>query len=105
MNAVAGLETEMSPRLLLRAAKALEKEAGRIDGIRHGPRPLDVDVLMVGDLEVSEEDLVVPHPRMWERRFVLVPLRELAPELVPVSAVGRAGGEIRKLGRLTDQLI
>ena len=62
---------------------------------RFGPRTLDVDVLLVGDLVVDDDDLVVPHPRMWERRFVLAPLADLAPELVPHDAWQRAGGEVR----------
>ncbi|MGH9028721.1 MAG: 2-amino-4-hydroxy-6-hydroxymethyldihydropteridine diphosphokinase, partial [Acidimicrobiales bacterium] len=78
LNAVAELHTDLSARRLLEIAKALEKAAGRVEGERFGPRPLDVDVLLVGDLKLDEPDLVVPHPRMWERRFVLAPLHELA---------------------------
>jgi 2-amino-4-hydroxy-6-hydroxymethyldihydropteridine diphosphokinase len=100
LNTVAELRTERSPRQLLEIAKALEREAGRLEGERFGPRPLDVDVLLVGDEAVEEDDLVVPHPRMWERRFVLAPLSELAPDLVPAESVARAGGDVRKLGRL-----
>jgi 2-amino-4-hydroxy-6-hydroxymethyldihydropteridine diphosphokinase len=105
LNAVVELSTDRSPRELLETGKALEKEAGRVDTGRFGPRPLDVDVLIVGDLVVQEEDLVVPHPRMMERRFVLVPLYELAPELVSTDEVASAGGEVRQLGRLLDEVI
>lgn len=82
LNAVVELETDLSPPELLEVAHELEAAAGRERAERWGPRTLDVDVLLVGDLSVDEPDLVVPHPRMWERPFVLVPLHDLAPELV-----------------------
>lgn len=78
LNLVVALDTDRSPRELLEVAHRLEDEAGRVRSERHGPRTLDVDVLLVGGLCVDEPDLVVPHPRMWERRFVLVPLADLA---------------------------
>ena len=66
-----------------------------------GPhRTLDVDVLLVGDSAVADEDLVVPHPRMWERRFVVEPLAELAPDLVPPGAREGAGGAVEVVGTL-----
>jgi 2-amino-4-hydroxy-6-hydroxymethyldihydropteridine diphosphokinase len=95
---VVELDTDLSPRQLLELGKALEVAAGRVRGVRWGPRPLDVDVLLVGDQVVDSDDLVVPHPRMWERRFVLVPLSDLAPELVPPELAERAGGEVKELG-------
>lgn len=82
LNAVVELDTELSPRELLELCRSLEMEAGRVRTEHWGPRTLDVDVLLVGDLTVDEPDLVVPHPRMWERDFVLRPLADLAPELV-----------------------
>ncbi len=88
LNLVVALDTDLSPRELLELARALEEAAGRVRTERDGPRTLDVDVLLVGDLHVDEPDLVVPHPRMWERRFVLAPLADLA------------GGEVRRLGPL-----
>jgi 2-amino-4-hydroxy-6-hydroxymethyldihydropteridine diphosphokinase len=78
LNLVVVLETERSPRELLELAQDLEAGAGRVRKERHGPRTLDIDVLLVGNLCVDEPDLVVPHPRMWERRFVLAPMAELA---------------------------
>jgi hypothetical protein len=72
----------MTPRELLALAHGLEETAGRVRTVRNGPRTLDVDVLLVGDLVIDEPDLVVPHPRMWERRFVVEPLGDLAPDLV-----------------------
>lgn len=83
LNAVVELDTELSPRQLLGVCRRLEEAAGRVRAERFGPRTLDVDVLVVGDLVVDEPDLVVPHPRMWQRPFVLVPLAQLAPDLVP----------------------
>ena len=82
LNAVVELATELSPRELLVVAHRLEAAAARRRGERWGPRTLDVDVLLVGDLRVDEPDLEVPHPRMWDRTFVLVPLHDLAPDLV-----------------------
>ena len=83
LNCVVELDTERTPRQLLELAHQLEEAARRVRLERWGPRTLDVDVLLVGDLTVDEPDLVVPHPRMWERDFVLRPLRDLAPDLVP----------------------
>lgn len=81
LNAVVELDTDLSPRELLDVCRRLEREAARVRTRRWGPRTLDVDVLLVGDEVVDEPDLQVPHPRMWERAFVLVPLRDLAPDL------------------------
>jgi 2-amino-4-hydroxy-6-hydroxymethyldihydropteridine diphosphokinase len=100
LNLVVELDTALSPRRLLKLAQALESAAGRVRSVRWGPRPLDVDVLLVGDEVVDDEDLVVPHPRMWERRFVLAPLSDLAPELVPPELFERADGEVKRLGSL-----
>lgn len=80
LNAVAAVDTTLSARQLLEAAQRLESVARRVRRERWGPRTLDVDVLLVGDERVDEPDLVVPHPRMAERAFVLVPLADLAPE-------------------------
>ena len=102
LNLVVELDTALGPRQLLALARRLEQEAGRVRAERFGPRTLDVDVLLVGDTEVDEDDLVVPHPRMWERRFVLVPLADLAPELVPHDAWQRAGGEVRPFATLGE---
>ncbi|MCL6091998.1 MAG: 2-amino-4-hydroxy-6-hydroxymethyldihydropteridine diphosphokinase [Actinobacteria bacterium] len=82
LNMVAELSTFCSPEELLAAARAAEAHAGRQRAQRWGPRTLDVDVLLYGDRELSAPELQVPHPRMWERGFVLAPLADLAPELV-----------------------
>jgi 2-amino-4-hydroxy-6-hydroxymethyldihydropteridine diphosphokinase len=91
LNAVVAVDTNRTPRQLLEIAKRLEDEAGRVPGERWGPRPLDVDVLLVGDDEVDEPDLVVPHPRLYERAFVMVPLADLDPMLAPWVPAGAAG--------------
>jgi len=82
-NAVVALETELSPRELLHDLLAIEQEFGRdrSSGIPNGPRTLDLDILLVGDLRVSEPELEIPHPRLAQRAFVLVPLGEIAPQL------------------------
>jgi 2-amino-4-hydroxy-6-hydroxymethyldihydropteridine diphosphokinase len=78
LNAALRIETALGPIELLELCKALERDLGRRpDGVRHGPRLIDVDVLMLGELEYSSERLRVPHPQVLERRFVLIPLLEL----------------------------
>jgi 2-amino-4-hydroxy-6-hydroxymethyldihydropteridine diphosphokinase len=79
LNAVVAVDTDRTPRALLELARAIEAHAQRIRTVRWGPRTLDVDVLLVGDERVDEPDLVVPHPRMTERAFVVVPLADLDP--------------------------
>ena len=82
LNAVIRIETELEPEALLDVCKAIEVEQGRmLAGPRHGPRPLDVDLLLLGDIELESERLTLPHPEATSRRFVLVPLLELDPEL------------------------
>lgn len=103
LNLVVELLTADSPRDLLERCRALEASAGRDrteSAERWGPRTLDADVLWVeGDL-VDEPDLTVPHPRMWERRFVLAPLADLAPDLVTSAQLAAAGGDVARVGRL-----
>ncbi|HVM04111.1 MAG TPA: 2-amino-4-hydroxy-6-hydroxymethyldihydropteridine diphosphokinase [Acidimicrobiales bacterium] len=101
LNVVVELDTDLRPRDLLEVGRRLEAEAGRSRAERWGPRTLDVDVLFVGDLVVDKPDLQVPHPRMWERAFVLVPLADLAPDLVPeLPAHLAVGPEVRPAGTL-----
>jgi 2-amino-4-hydroxy-6-hydroxymethyldihydropteridine diphosphokinase len=83
LNAVAEVDTTLTARELLALANAIEAEAERVRKERWGPRTLDVDVLLVGDEHHETPELTVPHPRMAERGFVLAPLADLAPELVP----------------------
>jgi len=82
LNACAAIATTLSPRALLDLCLAIEREAGRERIVRWGPRTLDLDILLYGDATVDEPDLRIPHPRMMERAFVLVPLAGLAPDLV-----------------------
>ncbi len=82
LNAVLAVDTELSPEELLDACKRVERDLGRVaDGVRHGPRPIDVDVLLLGELEHRTERLMLPHPEITVRRFVLEPLLELEPAL------------------------
>jgi 2-amino-4-hydroxy-6-hydroxymethyldihydropteridine diphosphokinase len=80
VNAVAALDTELDAHALLRELQALEAGHGRRRGFANAPRTLDLDLLLFGDERIAETDLVVPHPRMHERAFVLEPLVEVAPD-------------------------
>jgi 2-amino-4-hydroxy-6-hydroxymethyldihydropteridine diphosphokinase len=80
LNAVVAVDTTLDARGLLGVAQALEDDEGRVRAVRWGPRTLDVDVLLAGEERVFEPDLVVPHPRLADRVFVLVPLADVAPE-------------------------
>jgi 2-amino-4-hydroxy-6-hydroxymethyldihydropteridine diphosphokinase len=105
LNLVVELATDLPARRLLELAQRLEADAGRDRSqaaVRFGPRTLDVDILLVGAETVNDPDLVVPHPRMFERRFVLQPLADLAPELLPSDWEENAKGSVRRLGRLPD---
>jgi 2-amino-4-hydroxy-6-hydroxymethyldihydropteridine diphosphokinase len=97
LNAVVIVEWPGAVRDLLRAAKALEKAAGRKPAVRNGPRPLDVDILYFGREIVAEPDLAVPHPRALERRFVLEPLAELRPGLVLPGCRTSVSGALKAL--------
>lgn len=84
--------TALAPRVLLEAVKGIERALGRTPGERWGPRVIDIDILMYDSLSVEDDDLVLPHPRMEERAFVIVPLAEIAPELTLPS--GRRVAEL-----------
>jgi len=82
LNAAIRIRTELEPEALLDLCKEIEAERGRApDAPRHSPRPLDVDLLLLGDLELATDRLTLPHPEVTSRRFVLAPLLELDPEL------------------------
>jgi 2-amino-4-hydroxy-6-hydroxymethyldihydropteridine diphosphokinase len=81
INAVARLETRLPPERLLQALLDIESRHARVRGERNGPRTLDLDLLLYAEREIRSPDLTVPHPRMHERAFVLVPLAEIAPGL------------------------
>jgi 2-amino-4-hydroxy-6-hydroxymethyldihydropteridine diphosphokinase len=95
LNAVVALETELDARALLTELLAIEKEFGRdrSAGIPNGPRTLDLDILLWNGLEVNEPGLELPHPRMAERAFVLVPLAEIAPHLL-IPGYGKTVAEL-----------
>jgi len=81
LNLVAEMDTSLSPRDLLRFTQMIEEDLGRVRGIPKGPRTLDIDILFYNGLVVQEPGLEIPHPRLAERRFVLEPLANLAPDL------------------------
>lgn len=98
LNACLRVATAAGPEELLVACKAIEQLMGRASGgSRHGPRPIDIDVLLLGDVVHHSERLDLPHPEVTARRFVLVPLLELDPEL-RVPAGGRAADALASLG-------
>lgn len=80
INAVCSATTDLSPMEILALAKSIEAELGRKPTFRNGPRLIDIDILSYGDVVLDTTDLTIPHPRMAERSFVLVPLAEIAPD-------------------------
>jgi 2-amino-4-hydroxy-6-hydroxymethyldihydropteridine diphosphokinase len=109
LNAAIRIRTDLEPDALLDLCKEIEVKCGRsLDAPRHSPRPLDVDLLLLGDLELTTERLTLPHPEVTSRRFVLVPLLELDPGLtlpdgthldVALTSLER-GQRIERAGRL-----
>jgi 2-amino-4-hydroxy-6-hydroxymethyldihydropteridine diphosphokinase len=97
-NACVQIETDLEPDALLDACKAVERALGREPcGVRHGPRPIDVDVLLLEDVEHESDRLRLPHREVLTRRFVLVPLLELDPDL-EIPGDGRAADALERLG-------
>lgn len=104
-NQVAELSTQLAPLELLRHALAIEARLGRQRAVRWGPRTVDIDLLLYDDLQVQTPELTLPHPRMLQRAFVLVPLAELAPQLrvagrtiaEHLAALGETSRDVRKL--------
>ncbi len=88
VNAVAAIRTALTPRALLEALLAIEREHGRVREFANAPRTLDLDIVLYGERVIREPGLTVPHPRMHERAFVLVPLAQIAP-VVQVPGRGR----------------
>ncbi len=82
LNAVCRIATKLSPRQLLNLVKKIEVTLGRIPSFPDAPRPIDIDILFYGNQVIETEELTIPHPRLTERAFVLVPLAEIAPDLV-----------------------
>ena len=79
LNMVVSGDTQLAPDALLTAVKRVEQALGRRPGLRYGPRPIDIDILFYGDVAWQAEDLIIPHPNIAERAFVLVPAAEIAP--------------------------
>ena len=82
LNGVVQLETDITPRSLLELLREIERSLGRDDDHQSGPRTIDLDILFYGDRVINEPGLIVPHPRLHQRRFVLMPLSELAPLMI-----------------------
>ncbi len=97
INAVAAVDTALTPRELLDALLAIEIDHGRVRQFANAPRTLDLDVLLYADLQMHEEGLTIPHPRMHERAFVLAPLAEIAPHWVIPGH-----GKVSELLRVVD---
>lgn len=105
LNIVVELHTALEPYELLEVCRSLERAAGRERRVRWGPRTLDVDVLWIDGVTMSDDELTVPHPRMYQRNFVVVPLLEIAPDLDgEVITLGydetEAFGAVSSLGEL-----
>ncbi|MDH7482022.1 MAG: 2-amino-4-hydroxy-6-hydroxymethyldihydropteridine diphosphokinase [Armatimonadota bacterium] len=81
VNAVAAIETDLSPKELLDVVLKIEREMGRVRNFKWGPRIIDIDILLYNNVKVNTDELVIPHPRMTERAFVMAPLAEIAPDL------------------------
>lgn len=99
LNCVVELSTTLPPRQLLGICHRLETAADRVRHERWGPRTLDIDILLVEGTTLDDPDLQIPHPRLRERRFVLEPLRDLAPELVPED-LERLGRGVQRAGTI-----
>jgi 2-amino-4-hydroxy-6-hydroxymethyldihydropteridine diphosphokinase len=98
LNAAVRIRTDLGPEALLDLCKRIEVERGRtLDAPRHSPRPLDVDLLLLGDLELATDRLTLPHPEVTSRRFVLAPLLELDPDLTLPDGT-RLADALTKLG-------
>jgi GTP cyclohydrolase-4 len=109
LNAVCRVTTDIGPLQLLSLVKGIEAGMGRVPNFTNGPRPIDIDIILYGDLVMVDPELTIPHPRMGERAFVLVPLMEIAPDIVhPFSGesigdmMAKVGGVdgVKKIGRL-----
>lgn len=99
-NLVLEVTTDATARDLLARVRAAEAAAQRTREVRWGPRTLDVDIVWIDEVTCDDEDLTVPHPRLFERNFVVVPLRELRPDLVSEAHLAEAHGALAPVGTL-----
>jgi 2-amino-4-hydroxy-6-hydroxymethyldihydropteridine diphosphokinase len=106
LNAAIRVRTSLEPEALLDVCKAIEAEHGRVfGGPRHGPRPIDIDLLLLGEIELSTDRLTLPHPEVTARRFVLLPLLELDPDLrLPDGTELRAALEALGSGQRAERV-
>ena len=102
LNLVVELDTDLSPNRLLGLCHRIEASADRARDVRWGPRTLDLDIIWIDGVTMDDPNLTIPHPRWKERRFVLAPLRDLAPDLVSERDVQLADGAVRQVADLTS---
>lgn len=100
LNLVLAVSTGLAPERVLERCHALEAAAGRALDVRWGPRTLDVDVLWIDGMELARPELTVPHPRMRQRRFVMEPLAQVAPDVAGADWEAAAEGDVDNLGPL-----
>ncbi len=100
LNAVCRGRTRLAPAALLALAKRIERELGRVETVRYGPRTVDIDILLYGERQLATPELTIPHPRLAERAFVLVPLTELAPDLRPPGSTRTVRELLEALGQV-----
>ena len=100
LNLVVQLDTELTPTQLLGVCHLIESSAERVRDVRWGPRTLDIDIIWMDEVTMDDERLTIPHPRWKERRFVLAPLRDLAPDLVSERELQLADGTVTQVAGL-----
>jgi 2-amino-4-hydroxy-6-hydroxymethyldihydropteridine diphosphokinase len=98
LNAVCCVTTDIGPLQLLSLVKGIEATMGRVPNFTDGPRPIDIDIIIYGKLVMVDPELTIPHPRMGERAFVLVPLAEIAPDLIHPFSGESIGDMLAKVG-------
>jgi 2-amino-4-hydroxy-6-hydroxymethyldihydropteridine diphosphokinase len=102
LNAVLCLTTNCAPEKLMSSLLEIEQDLGRVRTLPNAPRTVDLDLLLYGDVLIDQPDLTVPHPRLHERAFVLVPLIDIAPDLLHPELAISVGSLLRQLGPVTD---